>query len=149
MRLHADSESSVGCLVDLDQEAQSDLSCVRAGAGKKNGSPVRSCRRRCNSVSSEVEATAELQRARAAKAGDVAEGSVAHCCGRAGKNCVVQQIEGLDANLELALAMDVEPAKDAGVDIGNAGSTELVAVSVAEALRDDLRRRCSGRVYGG
>ena len=59
---------------------------------------------------------------------------------------VVERVEGLDPNLELALTVDLEAAKDACVDIGDARSAEFVAAGVAEVRRDDaggrLRRRC-------
>lgn len=81
----------------------------------------------------EVEATAELQRASSAKAGDVAEGAASE--GRVGTACelgVVEQIERLDTNLELAFAPDVKAAEDACVHSSHPWTAELVAVGVAE-----------------
>ena len=52
---------------------------------------------------------------------------------------MIQQIERLDANLELALMVDVEPANDTRIDVGHARSTELIPMRVAEMRRNDRR----------
>ena len=69
----------------------------------------------------EFEAAAELERARGAKGGDVAEGAAADGWVRVGENGVIEHVERLEANLERGLAVDVEPAEDAGVDVGPPG----------------------------
>lgn len=97
----------------------------------------------------EVVATAELQGAGRAEAGDVAEGAARHGGIRVGGELwVVEQVEGFHANLELAFAPDVEAAKDAGVDVGYARATELIAVRVGEEWAADLGRRCCCAVGG-
>ena len=53
---------------------------------------------------------------------------------------MVGQVEGLDPDLEIAFAEDVEGPEDACVDTSHAGSTELVAMRVAKVRRHNLRR---------
>ena len=50
---------------------------------------------------------------------------------------MIQQIESLHSDLELALAINMEATEDAGVDVSDTWSTELVAVSVAEVRRQN------------
>ena len=52
---------------------------------------------------------------------------------------MIQQIERLDANLELALMVDVEPANDTRIDVCHSRSTELIPMRVAEMRRNDRR----------
>src|SRR6202042_3995166 len=86
----------------------------------------------------EVEPAAELQRARVAKGGDVTKRSAAHLrAGIAGELGMIQQIERLDANLELALMVDVEPANATRIDVCHSRSTELIPMRVAEMRRND------------
>ncbi len=59
--------------------------------------------------------------------------------GVAGELRVIQQIERLDANLELALTVDVEPANDTRIDVCHSRSTELIPMRVAEMRRNDRR----------
>jgi hypothetical protein len=107
---------------------------------ERTKAPHTECAGPCRQVRLEVEATAELQRARqvgivcACEVRDIAKGTVPYGCIWIGdKLWVVQQVECLDTNLELALTKDVEASEDARVDIGNTGSTELVAMRRAEA----------------
>jgi hypothetical protein len=102
---------------------------------------------------SEVEAATELKHAwgrwrGAAEAGDVAERSGAHGRVRVGENCVIQRIERLKANLESGLAIHVEGAEDAGVDISDSRTTERVTRGIAKDGRNDFRRRLGGRIRG-
>src|SRR5277367_5651701 len=50
----------------------------------------------------------------------------------AGELRVIQQIERLDANLELALTPDVEAAEDARVDVCDSRAAEFVTMRVPE-----------------
>lgn len=108
---------------------------------------------RCDCQLLEVKPSAELQRTRqvgiigAGEVGDVAEGATTglgsrrYCRVWVGDQLwMVQQVEGLDANLELTLAKEVETTEDACVEIGYAGSTELIASGVTEA-RSTVRVR--------
>ncbi len=92
----------------------------------------------------EVEAAAKLQRTPAGDACDVAERSATHCCIGVAKQRVIGYVEALDANLELALAIQVESPEHAYVSIRLSRSAELIAVGVREDRRDD-RRLCLGR----
>ena len=58
---------------------------------------------------------------------------------------MIQQIEGLNSDLELALLVDVESAGEASVDLRNARSTELITMRVAEVRSHNAarRRRCT------
>jgi hypothetical protein len=96
----------------------------------------------------EVKATAELNGARGT--GVVAEGEAVdvskYSAGRsygyvgiADELRVVKQIECFDTNLELGFTVYLEAASDTCVYVGNAGSAEFVAASVAKVWRDHAR----------
>jgi len=59
---------------------------------------------------------------------------------------VVQQIERLNADLELALAVDVEPANDTRIDVCHARTAEFVPMRIAKVRRNDRRWVLSCRV---
>jgi hypothetical protein len=87
----------------------------------------------------EVDAPAELQRAGIAEGGDIAESAASYSIvdlrtivARRIVLRMVQKIERLDANLELAFAPDMEAAEDTRVDGVDSRATELIAVRVAE-----------------
>ena len=112
-----------------------------AKASREDSEALAVCRSRL-----EVDAAAELERAcgtgvvAEGEAGDVSECSAANgYVGIADEFRVVEQVERLDANLEVAFTVDLEAARDACVDVGNARSAEFVAASVAKDWRDHAR----------
>ena len=96
----------------------------------------------------EADATTELERACGAKAGDVAKcgtvvGHAAYVTGRplrksANRNRgVVENVEGLGAQLEIRLAENVKRAEEAGIQQCLSRPTELVAMRAAEHRSGD------------
>lgn len=88
----------------------------------------------------EVEAAAELQRTGTlrrrvprAKAGDIPESSTTNRHVRVGcKYRVIEKIERLEANLELAFAVYVDGPEEACIEDRHSGSAELVAPGVGQ-----------------
>jgi hypothetical protein len=93
----------------------------------------------------EVEPATELQSAGVAGGGDISECSATDgCVGSIGGSSVelrvIQQIEGLEAQLDGGLAVDVEGAEQACIEGRDSGTAELISVRVAKVRRNDRRR---------
>src|SRR5579875_2188522 len=113
------------------------------------GQPAQGCPISIVRIGLEVKPPTELQgartsrwRVRRSEARDVTEGRATHRYIRIIQQRVIQHIEGLRPELELALLVDMESTEQAGVDLRNARSTKLIAVRIAQVRSDNGARRC-------
>jgi len=91
----------------------------------------------------EIDSTAELERTSRSEGCDIAESSAAHSrIWVGGQLRIIEQVEGLNANLKLALSIYLESTEDACIHIRDTRPAKLITVGVSEV-------RCDDRLTGG